>query len=136
MLTVPDLTQRARRHRGVLRRIRLNHAAQEALLAIMMFIRAFLYRPFTRFAKTGSTSKYQFVTKYFRVCNLTPRCLALFSSLLFSYLLFSSIPVFAVRAENDDAGDETVTITIEEAVEKLESSGIEVRAVLNPPPEP
>lgn len=31
-------------------------------------------------------------------------------------------------AENDDAGDEAVSITIEEAVEKLESSGIEVRA--------
>lgn len=37
-----------------------------------------------------------------------------------------------LTAENDDAGDEAVSITIEEAVEKLESSGIEVRPAPNP----
>lgn len=34
--------------------------------------------------------------------------------------------------ENDDAGDAAVAMTVEEAVEKLESSGIEVRAARNP----
>lgn len=38
------------------------------------------------------------------------------------------LPVYAAYAENDDAEDETVNFTIEEAVEKLESSGIEVRS--------
>lgn len=50
--------------------------------------------------------------------------------------MFGSLAVFAVHADNDDAGDEAITMTIEEAVEKLESSGIEVIAVPNPPLQP
>lgn len=40
------------------------------------------------------------------------------------------------HAENDDAGDEAIAITVEEAVEKLEASGIEVRPVLTNPQSP
>ena len=55
------------------------------------------------------------------------------------HILTSSVSVFVClsvyyavlvdSAENDDAGDEAVTITVEEAVEKLGSCGIEVRMV-------
>lgn len=58
----------------------------------------------------------------FLPCNQSCKCDLSIHALLFAM-------AFHAGAEPDDAGDESVSMTLEEAMDKLESSGIEVGVV-------